>query len=254
MRRSGLNRAFAAAGIMIGLVVAGVTLVGVPRVALASGGCLVNDDTDDLNVTGVSFAFTPCEIQVLPLNEKIYVNFTDGDTAGIAHTFTILGCPNYTIANPSTASNGQVISDAYGTGCPHNLINVNASGAGTFPTSGPAVISPVKNVSWYEFLCTEGGHFQQGMYGYLAFGEDLPANLTVSSPYTGAGLAVFIIVGTIVTLTVIALVLGFVVGRRRGSEFEMPPERLGYAEPTAPPASPPPASPPLRPGTPPPSP
>ena len=35
-------------------------------------------------------------------------------------------------------------------------------------------------------------------------------------------------------LTVIAIVLGFVVGRRKGSEFEMPPERLGYPEPSAP--------------------
>ncbi len=244
MRRKGLKRAFAAVGILVALLLAGITVVGVPRVALAVGEPLVTDSSADLNVTGVSFAFTPSEFQLLPLNEKIYVNFTDGDIA-TAHTFTILGCPNYTIPNPSTASNGLVLSDAYGSGCPHNLVNVNASGPGTFPAAGPAVISPVKNASWYEFLCTEGGHFQEGMYGYVAFGEDLPANLTVSTPYTGAGLAVFIIVGTIVTLTVIAIVLGFVVGRRRGSEFEMPPERLGYAEPPSPPASPP-----LKPGPP----
>ncbi|MCI4365916.1 MAG: hypothetical protein L3K10_07675, partial [Thermoplasmata archaeon] len=55
------------------------------------------------------------------------------------------------------------------------------------------------------------------------------------------GSAVFIIVGTIVVLTVIAIVLGFVVGRRRGAVHEMPPERLGYPEPRLPtePAPPP---------------
>jgi len=79
------------------------------------------------------------------------------------------------------------------------------------------------------------------MYGFIAFGEPLPSNLTVSAASVGPGEAVFIIVGTIVALTVIAIVLGFVVGRRRGSSEEMPPERLGYPEPLVPsePALPP---------------
>jgi hypothetical protein len=84
---------------------------------------------------------------------------------------------------------------------------------------------------WYEFVCLEPGHFQSGMYGFIAFGMNLPANLTVSVASTGPGAGVFIISGTIVALVVVALVLGFVVGRRKGSEFEMSPERLGYPEP-----------------------
>jgi hypothetical protein len=76
------------------------------------------------------------------------------------------------------------------------------------------------------------------MYGFIAFGINLPSNLTVSTGPTGPGVGVFIISGTIVVLVVVALVLGFVVGRRKGSEFEMPPERLGYAEPPAPPPAP----------------
>jgi len=74
------------------------------------------------------------------------------------------------------------------------------------------------------------------MYGFIAFGIALPSNLSVTVPYDGAGAAVFIIVGTIVSLTVVAIVLGFVVGRRRGASEEMPPERLGYPEPEPAPA------------------
>ena len=96
----------------------------------------------------------------------------------------------------------------------------------------------------YEFVCTEPGHFTNGMYGFIAFGENLPGNLTVSATSTDPGAAVFIIVGTIVSLVVIALVLGFVVGRRRGSVYEMPPQRLGYPEPESPGAE---KSPPLPP-------
>jgi hypothetical protein len=59
----------------------------------------------------------------------------------------------------------------------------------------------------------------------------------VSSASTDPGVAVFIIVGTIVALVVIALVLGFVVGRRRGSHDEMAPQRLGYPEPPETPAA-----------------
>ena len=44
----------------------------------------------------------------------------------------------------------------------------------------------------------------------------------------------FIISGTIAGLVVLALVLGFVIGRRKGAVHEMPPERLGYPEPALP--------------------
>jgi hypothetical protein len=43
---------------------------------------------------------------------------------------------------------------------------------------------------------------------------------------------VFIIGGTIAGLVILAIVLAFVIGRRRGSHDEMAPERLGYPEPS----------------------
>ena len=170
------------------------------------------------------YAFTPNTFEQVATNTTITVTFTDGSP--LAHTFTIIGREGWVI--PSSYTDSQLLDLAYGSTYPR-LVEVNVSGAGdvktaTFTSKGPG---------WYEFVCTEGGHFSLGMYGFIAFGMNLPANLTVSSGTPGPGAALFIIIGSIVSLVVIALVLGFVVGRRQGSQHEMPPERLGYAEPPA---------------------
>ena len=171
-----------------------------------------------------SYAFDPNTFENVATNSTITVTFTDG--SDLAHTFTIIGLEGWVI--PKTYTDTQILALAYGSH-PKNLINLNVSGSGdvvsgTFISTGPG---------WYEFICTEGGHFALGMYGFIAFGMSLPSNLTVTSGLPGPGAALYIIVGTIVTLVVIALVLGFVAGRRKGAQHEMPPERLGYAEPPA---------------------
>ena len=170
------------------------------------------------------YAFDPNTIENVATNSTISVTFTDG--SDLAHTFTIIGLEGWVI--PKTYSDTQILALAYG-GHPKNLINLNVSGSGdvatgTFNSTGPG---------WYEFICTEGGHFTLGMYGFIAFGMSLPSNLTVTSGLPGPGAALYIIAGTIVSLVVIALVLGFVAGRREGAQHEMPPERLGYSEPPA---------------------
>jgi len=182
------------------------------------------DATSTLAVTAAApFKFIQSTYEQVPTNTTINVTFTDADT--IAHTFSILKREGWVI--PTSADLGTLFA-AYG-----DLVNVNASGpgqfSGSFTSPGPG---------WYEFVCLEPGHFLSGMYGFIAFGINLPANLTVSAAATGPGAGVFIISGTIVALVVIALVLGFVVGRRKGSEFEMPPERLWYPEPPAAPSAP----------------
>ena len=73
------------------------------------------------------------------------------------------------------------------------------------------------------------------MSGLLGSGE-APGSLSTSN---GPGAPVYIISGTIVGLVILALVLGFVVGKRRGAAEEMPPERLGYPEPAKAPTQPP---------------
>lgn len=189
-----------------------------------------------LAVTTTSpFSFTPNTFQNVPTNSTITVTVTDADT--IPHTFSILNLSGVVLPWPGADIPAEFA--AHGA-----LVSVNVSGAGdveskTFTSPGPG---------WYEFVCQESGHFASGMYGFIAFGMSLPANLSVSAPATGPGAAVFIIIGTIVSLVVIAIVLGFVAGRRRGAEFEMPPERLGYPEPPTSGGEAPPPSPPLPPG------
>jgi uncharacterized cupredoxin-like copper-binding protein len=176
--------------------------------------------TIDVTAT-TSYSFTPNTFEQVATNSTVSVSFTDASS--VSHTFTIIGREGWVI--PSSYTDSQISALAYGGTYP-NLVNVNVSAPGTVPGSfhspGPG---------WYEFLCTESGHFTLGMYGFIAFGMNLPSNLTVASASEGPGAALFIIIGTIVALVVVTLVLGFVVGKRRGSEMEMPPERLGYAEP-----------------------
>ncbi|MGD0257299.1 MAG: cupredoxin domain-containing protein [Thermoplasmata archaeon] len=175
------------------------------------------------------FAFNPSGFGNQATNTSIVVTFTDGDNQ--AHTFTIASRQGWVIPTSYTEDQLTTFFTQY-----PPLFNVQANASSQIVAN---FTSPAKG--WYEFVCTEPGHFQSGMYGFIAFGEVLPSNLTVSAAPDGPGTAVFIIVGTIVALTVIAIVLGFVVGRRRGSSEEMPPERLGYPEPLVPsePALPP---------------
>jgi plastocyanin len=185
------------------------------------------------------YKFTPALISNVATstaasNTSINVTFTNGDT--ISHTLTISSRQGWVI--PSTYTPDQLTSffDTY-----KPMINLQATNPGTYTGNFTAPVTP----GWYEFVCNESGHFQEGMYGFIAFGEPLPSNLSVGVASVGPGAAVFIIVGTIVALTVIAIVLGFVVGRRRGATDEMPPERLGYPEPKSPAEpAPPPGAPP----------
>ena len=218
-----------------------LSLVGVGTSHAASRSNLVTEATGtSLAVTASSgFKFNPSLIgnaaaSTAVANVSIVLTFTNGDNQ--AHTFTLSSRQGFVI--PDTDSEDQLNSFlvAY-----PPLFNVQANGSSQVIANFTAPVGP----GWYEFVCIEAGHFQEGMYGFIAFGEALPSNLTVSLASTGPGAAVFIIVGTVVSLTVIAIVLGFVVGRRKGAMHDMPPERLGYPEPKLPSEpAPPPASPP----------
>ena len=221
--RSRTNRGRALAIALGLLVITGAfTVGGAVRSAKAVGP--TNAASGSVAVTATSsLSFTPNEFQMVPTNSSITVSFTDASSE--AHTFTIIGREGWVIPSSITGTDFNNLVFGHSPPVLFNL-NISAPGTtpGTFTSPGPG---------WYEFVCTEPGHFQSGMYGFIAFGENLPANLTVSSGVPGPGAALFIIIGTIVSLVVIALVLGFVVGRRKGSMHEMPPERLGYPEPPA---------------------
>jgi hypothetical protein len=209
------SRAFAVA---LALVLVGGGWALVAESAPARGQPVEVDTSTALAVTATApYKFIQSTYEQLPTNTTINVTFTDADT--LAHTFSILNWEGVVI--PSSADPATLFQQ-HG-----SLFEINASGSGNYVGS---FVSP--GPGWYEFVCLEPGHFQSGMYGFIAFGINLPGNLTVSAGPTGPGAGVFIISGAIVALVVIALVLGFVVGRRKGSEFEMPPERLGYPEPS----------------------
>jgi len=208
--------------IALGVVVITGAFAGLGAIRATRAGSLPTATTNSIAVTATtSLSFEPNEFQDVATNSSISVSFTDGST--LPHTFTIIGKEGWVI--PSSISTSDFDKLVYGNS-PKVIYNLNISGAGTVPGNFTSL-----GPGWYEIVCTEPGHFVSGMYGFIAFGMNLPANLTVTSGTPGPGAALFIIIGTIVTLVVIALVLGFVVGRREGARQEMPPERLGYAEP-----------------------
>ncbi len=178
--------------------------------------------------TATGFSYSVPEFSNLPLNTVINVTFTDSDPAQLTHTFTILNRSDWAFKTGASSTNISDQITKYGT-----LVDLTAD----YQVTKQGSFRSPSSASWFEFLCTEAGHFDQGMFGFIAFGMAVPSNLSLGAPSTGPGLPVFIIVGTIVVLTVLAIVLGFVFGRREGAVHEMPPERLGYPET---PASPPP--------------
>jgi uncharacterized cupredoxin-like copper-binding protein len=211
------------------LVTGGAAAFFVSAPARAADESVHVDASASVQVTAqAGFSFTPNGISQVSTNTTVTVTFTDSDA--VDHTFTIIGKQGWVI--PTDADNAEINELAFGKS-PSPLFTVNATSVGT-PGDQITGNFTSPGVGWYEFICSEPGHFTNGMYGFIAFGENLPPNLTVVAADTDPGIAVFIIVGTIVSLVVIALVLGFVVGRRRGSTYEMPPQRLGYPEPEAP--------------------
>lgn len=225
-RRRGLRTLTLA--VVLGLVAAGTVAVATSRIVVAQS-IVVDTGTTLYDTAKSPYTFANRSYQMLPLNTKIALHFYDDDP--LPHTFTIINRSDVAIPNYATISGHAlgVILQTYGT-----LVNITANGTSMGPIRD---ISQVAAPGWYEFVCIEAGHLNQGMYGYVAFGEALPANLSFATGLPGPGLAVFIIVGTIVALTVLAIVLGFAVGQRRGAVHEMPPERLGYPEPEAPSAA-----------------
>jgi plastocyanin len=228
MSRNEVRRASIAFVIAV-LLVGGGAIYWVASAPARAQAAVDDSGASSTSVTAESgFTFTPDSIGNLPVGTNVSVTFTDNDA--LAHTFTVIGKQGWVI--PTGISESAFDQLVWGD-TPHNLLNLNATPAGGSGDQITGSIS-VPAAGWYEFVCTEPGHFQSGMYGFIAFGMAVPSNLSVSTASTDPGIAVFIIVGVIVTLVVIALVLGFVVGRRRGSSDEMKPQRLGYPEPEEP--------------------
>jgi plastocyanin len=186
------------------------TPVRTARIVTDAGG------VDFLNVSVTdALVFTTSINEVQP-GDSVHVVVTNLGT--VTHTFTLSPTAGYTFPTTDTATD---LVSYFGSHAP--LVNVQVGGTTGGKYFGNFT-APALGV--YEYVCEEPGHFPS-MSGLLGSGE-APGSLSTSS---GPGAPVFIISGTIVGLVILALVLGFVVGKRRGSSDEMPPERLGYPEP-----------------------
>jgi len=181
-------------------------------------------------IATTDYHYQPETFQQVPTDTNITVTFTDADV--LSHSFTISSREGFVI--PSTYSPAQ-LDQMFVTYPAIYSSLLNGSGdqsVGTFQS--PAT------PGWYEFVCTVSGHFQNGMYGFIAFGENLPANLTTPnrtglgsgnvSPIEAAGIGIGVIA---------VLVLGYLVWVRRQSPPKRPPTSSRGA-------APPPAGPPTR--------
>lgn len=214
------------------LLVAAVLAVGLAsslaeRMAPAARTARIVTETggvDFLNVSVTDSLVFATNINEVQPGDTVHVVVTNLGT--ITHTFTLSPTAGFTF--PTTDTSSDLLS-YFTSHAP--LINIQVG-----PTTGGKYFGnfTAPPVGVYEYVCEEPGHFPS-MAGLLGSGE-APGSLSTSS---GPGAPVFIISGIIVGLVILALVLGFVVGKRRGSEDEMAPERLGYPEPKAPATEPP---------------
>ena len=205
----------AVALVVVVLAVTGVLLPSMSSASPESATSLSTGRVGWINISATgNYGYSPPYLQQVPTNATITVTFTD--SSDMAHTFTIIGKEGWVV--PSTYSPAQVDNLAYGDS-PPALENANVSGPGdvnvtTFESHGPG---------WYEFICTVSGHFQLGMYGFVAFGMNLPSNLTGENRTgLGGGLSFSPLDAVVVAVVVVACVGGYIVLRRRREK-----ERLG---------------------------
>ena len=169
-----LGQAWAALGTVLLLLsgaVAGLPSLS-PRGSVAATGAT---GTIVVNATG-DYGYQPADFQRVPVDANITVTFTDDSV--LAHSFTISSREGVVIPVAYTPTQ---LNDYFVTYPPMLSIYANSSGAQTVATFH----SPT-DPGWYEFVCLVSGHFQMGMYGFIAFGENLPPNLT-AHPRTGLG-------------------------------------------------------------------
>lgn len=189
------------------------------------------------------FHFTESTDEVAA-NASITLTFTNTDT--IAHTFSLFSVQG--VAIPSTAS-VNFTGVSYGGHFYPFLFVLYQNGTGTHS----AYTFQAPPTGWYEFVCSEPGHFAAGMFNAIGFGVPAPANITGGGAAETVGWPVFVIAGTIGGLVVLAVVLGFA-WAPRNQRPEAPPEEPEYPEPSSPrssgaPLPPTPPSPPPRPPT-----
>jgi len=207
-----------AVGILLVLVCGSIVPSSpLPRASGASAG--TDAPTGSISVTAVkNYGYQPDVFQQVPTNATITVTFHDDDV--LQHSFNISSREGFVIPDNYSAAQLNQLFAQYP---PLYAATVNGYG----DTSVGAFTSP-SSPGWYEFVCNVTGHFQLGMYGFIAFGEDLPSNLTPSNhsglggPSLGSG-----IIAVAGGVLILAVVVALLIWRRRRLAYRLPPEQLG---------------------------
>ena len=189
------------------LLLAGLGSVGAFAAPRPGPSPLTSDATGTIVVAAVAdYGYQPDLIQNVPVNANITVTFTDDDV--LQHTFTISSREGFVI--PAGDSDAQLTQF---------FVSYPAQFSATVNGSGEQSIKNFTSPAtpgWYEFVCTISGHFQNGMYGFIAFGEDLPSNLT-SPGRVGLGESLTLADDVGIGVVALAAVLGLALWWRRRS-------------------------------------
>lgn len=209
-------------------VLVGVLLLS-PALGSAGAGTLPRGDVGpgpsaaggswSLTIAAVgTYGYQPDTFSNVPLSANVTVTFTD--ETELQHSFNISSREGFEIPrNWSAAQLNQLFSE------------YPPLYAATVYTEGDVSVGNFTSPAtpgWYEFICNVTGHFTEGMYGFIAFGESLPSNLTLpnlsSSGGPSIGSALIAGIGVVLIVAVLVVVL---IWRRRRSVYRLPPDRPG---------------------------
>ncbi len=182
--------------------------------------------TDSIYIAATGdYGYSQYEFNDTPTHATITVTFVDNSSMPEGHSFTILGVEGVQI--PNTDTQAQIDSLAFGNHSPA-LFNLNVTPSDLRNTSSFQSPAP----GWYEFVCTLPSHFQEGMYGFIAFGMNVPSNVTLPPIRVAVGssnLTFSPIDAAILGVLVVVFVLGYVVWRRRRAPPRTSREPVGPA-------------------------
>lgn len=207
-----------------GAVLVGVLLLSLTLVP-ASGGPLPRADGGSgagpaatswpLTITAVNtYGYQPGTFGNVPLHTNIVVTFKDGSV--LPHTFNLSSREGFEI--PTDWSAAQ-LTRLYSEYKPLYAASVSYEG----DVSVGNFTSP-STPGWYEFICNVSGHFTEGMYGFIAFGEPLPSNVTLPNPIGGPGPSYGSGLLAGIGVAIIAVILvAVVIWRQRRSPYRPPP-------------------------------
>lgn len=173
--------------------------------------------TSSITVTATGdYGYTPDTLEQVPVGTTVAITFVDASV--LQHSFTISSREGFVI--PTTDS-PQQLTQLF-TSYPA-IFSIFVNGTGDQHT---ASFSSPSTPGWYEFVCNVSGHFQNGMYGFIAFGENLPSNLTAPSRTgLGGGTITPIEGASIAGVVAVVALAAIVVHRRRSKARIRPPPR-----------------------------